>query len=237
MMGGQGRSLLTLGEIKEAEDEIIAAMGIPREFLYGGLSFTGSSITLRMLENQLETYTGALNEQLNWIIGQSARILGWQQAEAKFMPFKLIDDTAQKQTLLALAQSTQQISNTTLYDMHDVDINDERRKREQEALDEVRFQMDLDHKVKKLQMSIAQQAQQEANAGTGLNYNPQAVLAQAEQLVDQLANTDPGSQRSVLAQLSQEDPVMYAVVKDRWQTRQSMERQQAVTIARQNGQA
>jgi hypothetical protein len=58
MMGGQGRSLLTLGEVKDAEDNIIAAMGIPREFLYGGLSFTGSAITLRMLENQLETYAG-----------------------------------------------------------------------------------------------------------------------------------------------------------------------------------
>lgn len=235
-MGGQGRSLLTLGEIKEAEEEIIAAMGVPREFLYGGLSFTGSSITLRMLENQLETYTGQLNEQLNWIIGQAAKVLGWTTAEAKYTPFKLIDDTMQKQTLLGLAQATQQISNTTLYDMNDININDERKKRMQEALDETRFQMELQTKTQKIQTSLAQQAQQEAGGNAGLNYNPQQVLAQAESVVDQLSQMDPGSQKSTLSQLSQEDPVMYAVVKDRWQTRQSQQRQQAVA-AMTTGQA
>ncbi len=237
MMGGQGRSLLTLGEIKEAEEEIIASMGIPREFLYGGLSFTGSSITLRMLENQLETYTGQLNEQLNWIVAQSAKILGWKIAEAKYMPFKLIDDTMQKQTVLALAQQTQQISATTLFDLHDIDINEERKKRLQEALDEQRFQMDLSKKTQQIQNSLAEQAAQESQSGTGLSYNPQAVIGAAEQVVDQLAQMDPGMQRSMLAQLSQEDPVMYAVVKDRWQTRQTMEKSQAVGQMRMNGQA
>ncbi len=237
MMGGQGRSLLTLGEIKEAEEEIIAGLGIPREFLYGGLSFTGSSVTLRMLENQLETYTGQLNEQLNWIIAQASKVLGWKTAEAKYTPFKLIDDTMQKQTILALHQATQQISNTTLYDMNDIDITKERDKRMQEALDETRFQMELSLKTQKIQTSLAAQAQQDAQNGQGLNYNPQAVLAQAEGIVDQMSSIDPGSQKSMLSQLSQEDPVMYAVVKDRWQTRQTMEKQQAVTMMRQNGQA
>ena len=234
MMGGQGRSLLTLGEIKEAEEEIIAGMGIPREFLYGGLSFTGSSITLRMLENQLETYTANLNEQLNWIISQSANILGWKPAEAKYMPFKLIDDTMQKQTVLQLAQTTMQISNSTLFDLHDIDINEERKKRLQEALDETRFQMDLQRETTKIQTSLSEQAHLEAQSGTGLGYNPQAVLAQAEGLVDQIAAMDPSMQRSTMSQLSQEDAVMYAVVKDRWQTRKSMENQQALAQVRQN---
>lgn len=228
MMGGQGRSLLTLGEIKEAEEEIIAAMGIPREFLYGGLSFSGSSITLRMLENQLETYTSHLNDQLNWIIRQVSKVLGWKVVEAEYMPFKLIDDTAQKQITMSLQQVTEgAISKTTLLEINEYDINEERKKRVQEQLDEARMQMDVQTKLNKLQNTITQQAQTEAQNGPGLSYNPQVVLAHAEELVQQISQLDPSSQKSMLAQLSQEDPVMYAVVKDRWHTLQSMERQQA----------
>jgi len=237
MMGGQGRSLLTLGEVKEAEDNIIAAMGIPREFLYGGLSFTGSAITLRMLENQLETYTSHLNEQLGWIITQTAQILGWKNAEAHYTPFKLIDDAAQKQSLLNLNQMKPLVSDGTILDLHDIDINKERAKRQQELLDETRFQIETQHKVAKLQNSLVQQATQEAQSGTGLAYNPQAVIAQAEQIIAQMQQMDPGSQKSLMAQLSQEDPVMYAVVKDRWATLQAVQRQQATANMRKGAPA
>jgi hypothetical protein len=237
MMGGQGRALLTLGEIKEAEEEIIAGMGIPKEFLYGGLSFTGSSITLRMLENQLETHTEQLNEQLGWIMQQTAKILGWKSVEAEYLPFKLIDDAQQKQAMLQLHQLTGgQISTSTLFENNDLDINDERKKRLQESLDEARFQMDLQKKMQQLQNSLTEQARQEAQSGTGLSYDIQAVLSAAEQMVMQISQADPGTQKSMLAQLSQEDPVMYAVVKDRWQTMQSMEKQQ-MTASMQPGQA
>lgn len=234
MMGGQGRSLLTLGEVKEAEDNIIAGMGIPREFLYGGLSFTGSAITLRMLENQLETQTSHLNEQLNWIIQQTSKILTWKPVEASYIPFKLVDDAAQKQSLLMLNQMKPLVSDGTLLDMHDLDLAEERKKREQEMLDDARFNIEVQKKIEKLQNSLVMQAQQEAQAGAGTGYNPQAVLAQAEQVIQQFMSQDPNMHRSLLDQLSQEDPVMYAVVKDRWQTMQSMQRQQA--IANSNGQ-
>jgi len=235
MMGGQGRSLLTLGEVKDAEDNIIAAMGIPREFLYGGLSFTGSAITLRMLENQLETYTSHLNEQLNWIVGQSATILGWKSAEVHYTPFKLIDDAQQKQSLLNLNAMKPLVSDGTILELHDIDINKERGKRQQEMLDETRFQMETQQKMEKLQNSLAQQATQESQSGTGLSYNPQMVIAQAEQIIQQMQRMDPGSQKSLMAQLSQEDAVMYAVVKDRWATMQSMQKQQATSQAAMGG--
>jgi len=231
MMGGQGRSLLTLGEVKEAEDNIIAAMGVPREFLYGGLSFTGSAITLRMLENQLETQTGHLNEQLNWIIGQTSKILSWKPVEVEYIPFKLVDDAAQKQALLMINQIKPIISDGTILDLHDLDLKEERVKREQETLDETRSSMELQQKMTKLQSSIVQQAQTDAMSGQGTGYNPQAVLAQAEQVIQQIMSQGPEMHRSLLDQLSQEDPVMYAVVKDRWQTMQSMQKQQAVASA------
>jgi len=228
LMGGQGRSLLTLGEVKEAEDNIIAAMGIPREFLYGGLSFSGSAITLRMLENQLETYTAQLNAQLEWLVEQTATIMGWSPAKAEFIPFRLIDDAQQKQLILNLNSIKPLVSDGTILDMLDIDINTERDKRQQELLDETRSQLDTQTKVQALQNDVMQQATQLAQQGpsAGLNYDPRAVLSQAEQLVTQMQGMDPGGQKSFLDQLSQEDPVMYAVVKDRWATQKSMAKQQ-----------
>jgi hypothetical protein len=235
MMGGQGRSLLTLGEVKEAEDNIIAAMGIPREFLYGGLSFTGSAITLRMLENQLETYAEYQNEQLKWIISQVGKILGWKEISANFTPFKLVDDVQQKQSLMHLQQMSPMISNDTMFSLHDIDIGKERSKRKQETLDETRHQMDIQREVQKIQENLAEQAMQEANQGAGLNYNPQAIIAQAEEMIQQIAQMDPGTVQSHLHHLKNEDPVLYAVIKDRWQTHRTMERQQAVADQRQGG--
>jgi hypothetical protein len=237
MMGGQGRSLLTLGEVKEAEDNIIAAMGIPREFLYGGLSFSGSAITLRMLENQLETYASGLNTQLEWIIEQVSKILGWKTVEASFVPFRLIDDAQQKQLLLNINSMKPLVSDGTILDMLNIDINKERAKRQQETLDETRDQLETQQKVQEMQNSIMQQATQAALQGNnGMNYNPVQVLAQADQLVQQLQQMDPGSQKSFFDQLSQEDPVMYAVVKDRWETAKNMMKQQATAAGMQGTQ-
>lgn len=229
MMGGNGRALLTLGEVKEAEDNIIAAMGIPREFLYGGLSFTGSAITLRMLENQLQTYTQHLNDQLDWLIAQIAKVLGWAVVPAEYTSFKLIDDAQQKQMLLALNQTGPGVSQTTLLELHDMDIWEERGKRKQEQLDEARMQLELQKELQALQNSLAMQAQNEAAAGGGggLSYNPQQVLARAEEIVMTLQQMDPGTAKSHMSHLSQEDPVMYAVVKDRMDTQNQMNKQQA----------
>jgi len=224
MMGGQGRSLLTLGEVKDAEDNIIAAMGIPREFLYGGLSFTGSSITLRMLENQLETYAGYMNDQLDWIVKQVAQILSWKPVDVYYTPFRLIDDVQQKQSMMNLNAMGPIVANGTLLELHNLNINDERDKRKQEQLDEARFNMELEIEMSKIQASLSQEAQNEANAGVGTAYNPQAVIAMAEQFISEMEQMDPNMVRSQLDQLSQEDPVMYAVVKDRWETMRNMQK-------------
>ena len=44
-VGGQARALMTLGEVQAAEENIITALGIPKEFIIGGLSFTGAAST------------------------------------------------------------------------------------------------------------------------------------------------------------------------------------------------
>ena len=228
-MGGNARSLMTLGEIKDAEDTIIAALGIPREFIYGGMTVTGSAISLRMLENQLETDAKDMDDQARWIMQQVARILEWKTVPVKYIPFRMVDDAEQKNLLLALNQQTGgTLSKSTLYAPFQIDVASERKSKQQEAVDDMRDQLETQQQLQKLQNSASQQAQQAAQMGQGLGYNPQAVIAQADSLAQQLSQQDPSSRQSQMDQLSQEDPVMYAVVKDRMETMAQNMRQQAL---------
>jgi hypothetical protein len=81
-IGGQGRALLTLGEQQEAEKNIVAALGIPMEFLYGGLTKSGMEATLRMIENQLQTHINDLKDLIQWVDDSCAKFLGRRHQEA-----------------------------------------------------------------------------------------------------------------------------------------------------------
>jgi hypothetical protein len=226
-MGGQGRTLLTLGEVKEAEDNIIAGMGIPREFLYGGLSYTGSSVTLRMLENQLLSHAADIQGLLQWTCDQVANYMGWEKVDADITNFKFIDDVQQKSMMMQMNMQYDLMSRRTMAEMYDIDLDEERREKKQEAMDDMKFQDELNRDMQEFQASLSQQAYANSNQGAGLTYDQQAVVAEADMLVEQLLQMDPGMRRSQLHALQEEDLVMYAVVIERMQTMQNQQNQEA----------
>ena len=240
-VGGQGRALMVTGEIVEAENSIIASMGIPREFIYGGLSATGSSVTLRMLENQLLNYTTQLLDEGQWITNQCAEFLGWKKIRIDLTPFKLVDDVPQKMAILQANQLSggTMLSNTTLANMFDIDLDKERKLRKQETMDEMRSQFETDQKVKEQQSSMSERARSSAQIEQPQGYDQQTIVAQADQITQQLATMDEGTRKSFLHSLQMEDLVMYAVVIQRWEEMNTQE--QAVVRqdlrAEQQGQA
>lgn len=239
-LGGQARALMTLGEVQAAEDNIIAAMGLPKEFIYGGFSAMGSGIQLRVLENQLVHQTGDLNDFLQWITDNAAKKLGRSTVEVSLAPFRFIDDVQQKALLLQLNQADPQggpwISKRTMGEAFDVDVADERKWRKQEAIDDARAAMELQTEMQKQQNTLAARSRSQVQLGQQpLAYDQQAVIAQADQIVQQLMGLDEGTRRSQLHALQTEDLVMYAVVKERLEQEQTTMNQQAVTAMRQGG--
>lgn len=235
-LGGQARALMVTPEIQAAEDNIIAAMGLAKEFIYGGFSAMGSGIQLRVLENQLTHQTGDLNDLLQWLNDKLARKLGWQTVDVSLAPFKFIDDVQQKSLLLQLNMSDPSgpwISKQTIGESFNIDIAEEREKRMQEQLDDVRFQQKVQVEIQKLQSNLASQVQAQAAMGQqGLAYDQQAVIAQADQMVQQMLTLDPGTRRSQMHALEIEDLVMYAVVRKRMEDMQTSNNQQAIASAR-----
>lgn len=236
-LGGDGRAMLTLGETQEAEKNIMAALGIPQEFLFGGLTKAGMEATLRLDQNRMQGQTDDMNDLLQWYSDNLSGFLGWEAVDVSLTPLKLVDDTEAKQLLISLAtgQAGQQyVSMTTVMDRLGIDLEEERDKRLQETLDETRHQLRVQDEQKKLQSNLAQQVQQQTQNAQGLNYDQQAVIAQADQIVQQITQMDEGSRRSQLDSLSKEDAVMYAVVIQRLEDSQT---QQAAQLKAQAGQA
>lgn len=76
------------------------------------------------------------------------------------------------------------------------------------------------------------QAEQQSN-NNGLQYDQQAVIAQADQIVEQIAGLDYGQRRSFLESLNNEDAVMHAVVIQRLEERNKLLASQAKQQAKQ----
>ena len=110
-MGGNGRQLLLAPEIQQVQEEILAGMNVPREFIFGGVSYSGSSVSLRILENQFRTYRLLLLDFLNnFVVKGMAKFRGeWvDQSDDDFLikvsmsEMKMQDDAQQKQVILQL---------------------------------------------------------------------------------------------------------------------------------------
>lgn len=111
--GGQGKALMLVPELEQIQETILAAMGVPREFIFGGVSYSGSTTSLRIVENQFITYrTSLLNYINDFLIKGLAEIRGeWETIDddkklvtVTLADLKMQDDIQQKQLMITLNQ-------------------------------------------------------------------------------------------------------------------------------------
>lgn len=161
MIGAQGKALMVTPEIDAITNQILAGMGVPNEFVFGGLQWSGASVSLRMLENQFINYRTMMQRLLDWIVEQIATYFGYPPITVKMQNFKMADDVAQKQLVISLAQ-TQVISQETMLMevMPEVDYSVEREKIEKEQIEALKMQADI----------------QRAQSAGGLAPNPMAIV-------------------------------------------------------------
>jgi hypothetical protein len=101
-------------------EQIINSMQCPLEFVKGGLSFAGSAVSMRMMENHFLGYLGRHRMMANWVMKSIANYMGWPVARVRFKPFKMADDIQRKAYLFQLNQANK-ISDTTLLADADLD--------------------------------------------------------------------------------------------------------------------
>lgn len=211
-IGGDGRALLTLGELQEAEKSIILSLGVPYEFAVGGMGRRSGEVDLRMIENQLRTHTEDLNGLVQWVERRATTFLGWKSVPTKLVEFKLLDDLTNKQLLMQLWQAGA-ASETTVSQSIDLDLTHELDLIKQEKLNKARSLAETEIAIAKQQASLSASAQRKAlMGGGGTAYDQQQVFSMNTPLAQEIASLDPGSRKSRLIALEKEDRVAYAVV-------------------------
>jgi len=133
-MGGDARALMVTNEIKLMQQEIAGGMGVPIELIFGGLSYSGSSVSLRILENHFLTMIQFHNEFLDWLIARLSRFFKLPKVNVKLGSFKMADDIQYKQLMLQMQQAGN-ISSTTMLGEHDLDFTEQQEliKKEQQT--------------------------------------------------------------------------------------------------------
>lgn len=119
-IGGDGRSLMLGQEIRMWSEHIVTGMGVPQELIFGGLSYSGSNVSLRMLENMFLGYMTDHLHLLNWAVRNIASYMDWEPIKVKFKPFKMADDLQRKAYNFQLNQAGK-ISDTSLVSDADYD--------------------------------------------------------------------------------------------------------------------
>ncbi len=115
-LGGDARALMVTPELKFLEENIISSLGVPVEFVKGGASWTGSSISLRIVENHFLAYREQLIDFINYfVIPTVKKFLDYPAVTIKFKRFRMSDDSESKRIMLELA-TLDKISDSKLLD-------------------------------------------------------------------------------------------------------------------------
>jgi hypothetical protein len=131
-LGGDGRALMLAQEYRVWAEHIIAGMGVPVEFVYGGMQYSGSNVSMRILENHfLDAKTQRKQLIVDFLIPQVAAFMGWIPVDVHAKKFKMADDLQRSAFYLQLNQAGK-LSDKSL--LEDTDW-DSRKEREQIAVE------------------------------------------------------------------------------------------------------
>lgn len=103
-VGGDGKALMLNPEMSYLTQTISGGLGYPSEMLFGGgLNFTGSSISLRMLENDFIQNRSQMLDLAHWIKDDIRIWMGYPNVERlRFADFRMADDVQRNQQLIGM---------------------------------------------------------------------------------------------------------------------------------------
>ncbi len=131
-IGGNGRAMMMFQEYRMLAEQMLAGAGIPVEFVFGGLQWSGSSTSLRALENMFLGYNMQRHDLVNnFIIRKIAGFMEWPKVDTRFDKFKMADDLQRAMFYLQLNQA-QKVSDRRLLEEigEDFDLEHERMSKE-----------------------------------------------------------------------------------------------------------
>jgi hypothetical protein len=131
-LGGDGRALMLSQEYRQWSEHIVAGMGVPIEFVFGGMQYSGSNVSMRILENHfLDVKTQRKAFVSDFVIPNVSAFLDWEPASCHYKRFKMADDLQRSAFFLQLNQAGK-LSDRSLLEDTDWNANKERNFIEEE---------------------------------------------------------------------------------------------------------
>lgn len=230
-IGGDGKALMLTPELDFLSKTIVGSCGIPQEFVYGGtMTWSGSSVSLRTLENDFMHHRAQLLQMNIWLAERMRLYLGVPSPKTiRFSDFKMADDIQKLQVMVGMA-SNRKLPWEEIWLEMGRDPKTVHHKLEQEALADSKLmeidslrQAEAQAKAQLLTQRIQQAAAAEAAAppmieGAPISETgPQANSEQQKSVMmwaKRLKAQPPKAQQQALERLSEMDPVFAQWVQD-----------------------
>jgi hypothetical protein len=193
-IGGEARALLYSQEIRQANEEIMNALQIPQDIMYGTLTAQAAPISLRMLYNSMSYYLGGVGGLLNWVTAHTSEYFDFERVPVRLRNFAETDDTMRTQAIDMLGQMGK-LSDRTVFEAHGLDADTEYRK----LLSEQQFRAKVEEEFQK-------DTQQSGGPGGA---TPGDIVSQAKQIAAEWLALPLEQRRSQMFQLDKQDPVLY----------------------------
>lgn len=172
-----GRNLLLAPELQAAQQRIAMGLGFPPTVLTGDMTYSGGSITLRMLANRFSTLTAAYRRYLNEFYKKYMFSPEYSSNfELGMTKFQIADDVAKMQLLVG----NNLVSKPTMYEMLGLDAQDEYTRK----LSEIKQEAMLQSEAQQIQTAAGMAAQVKQVMDSGVQ-DPKNI---------ELSLLDPGQQ-------------------------------------------
>jgi hypothetical protein len=223
-IGGDARGFSLWPELSAAQSRIMLGLGVPPEFLMSG-SWSGGSISVRMIENLMLNYRIEQEEMVMFILGQILPMEGLdpQEVSVHLTNFKMADDIQFKQLAFELNQANK-VSDEFLLGEMGIDIEEDYaniQKDMSRRADMTVKAAQADAKAVMERMKAEMQGQvlaqgkgqQTANAmsveGTSQVFLPEMLKG----IAMQIPLMPPSEQSKILKQMQKQTPNLYNIVK------------------------
>lgn len=103
-IGGDSKMLMITPELNATEDKIITGIGIIPEIVRGGASWSGSNVSLRVVENTFLNHREDLHDLLNFLINKIAIYYEKSKINIRMSDFKMADDLQKKKLMIDSAR-------------------------------------------------------------------------------------------------------------------------------------
>ena len=211
-VSGDARGLFVTPELQFVRKQIISSMDVPIEFIDGGLQWSGSSVSIRILENQFISYRSRLQRYLDWLILQIANIKGIKKINVRMADFKAADDSARRQLLFNLNQSGK-LSNKGLFDDLGIDSDEEKKLIHSENIEDAKNQSEIMQVQSEAQtkVQISQQiAAMELQKEIQKKITPDHKLV--EKVIKLISVLEPDTIKEILMNIETNNQELYSAV-------------------------